>query len=725
MFYAGNDLGEIFSEANKLRGSLNYLNLKVPLNQINVLMQVIYHLEGGADEPEILTGEYYNEEEELKHMLDVKDKASANNLFVYKMIMAFLFNENEKGYEIACRGREYVKEAKGIYPSSVYFLFESLLIMSMVSSSKSNKNRRLIKKVKNNLRKFEKWAKACPENFENKYFLIKAEIERRKNNILNAGELYDKSITAAHQNGLVHEQAIACELAGEFWLKNGKEDFARIYLNNAYKYYNIWGASGKVRSLEEKHDSLIFTTNRQITDSGYTVGSHSATGLARLPEIIDLETILEAAKAISSEIYYSSLVKKSLTIILEHAGAQKGVLLINNNDDELQTEAVGKIIEGNIQVTLDNNEVNLVTLPKSVINYVKRSNSTVILHNAKNEGDYLQDQYIIDHNVKSLIAIPILHQSKFIGVLYLENNLSVKVFDSEKVEILSILCTQIAISLENAVLYNSLERKVDERTKELSLKNKLLQQQNGKIEKAHQQLEELNATKDKFFSIIAHDLRGPVGNINSFFELLIDKVEGHNIEGMDQLIAAFHNTSKYTYKLLNNLLDWARTQRNEIEYIPKLQSVNELVDSNISLIINRAKSKQVRLVNKMVYEVLGYFDSNLIDTVLRNLMDNALKYVNQGDSITVSSKETGDKVIISVIDTGVGMSKSDCNRLFNVGPVQKTKLGTEGEKGTGLGLLLCKEFVSKNGGEIWVEGEEGKGCIFSFSIPRSQKDAVY
>lgn len=714
-YYAGKSLDNLFLDINEFNVSLDYFNLKVPLSQTKVLQQTIYNLTHNSSNPEQLEGEFYSEKEWLGHFDKVKDKASANNLYINKMQLAYLFKKYESAAKFTKQGKKYVKESGGLFPSVLFYFYESLILLSITSA---NNNRGNLKIVSNNLKKIGNWIVHCPENFSNKWHLVAAELEGVKGNILQAGKHYDKSIEEADKNGFIHEKAIANERAGEFWLKAGKPKFAQIYLNNAYKLYNIWGAKAKAEALYDEHEEYIIVNKETDNENMSVAGTHSRTRVSGAVNIVDFETVLEAAKTISGEIYYSTLVKKSLTIILEQAGAQNGALFISNNKNELNIEATGRVDEDRARILLDKEIINKQKFPLSVINYVKRTQEIVLLHNAAEKGDFTNDEYIKENGVRSILAIPIFHQSKITGLLYLENNLSTKVFTQQRVDILSILCTQTAISIENALLYNSLERKVEERTVELSKKNKLLVEQKESIEKAHMELEELNATKDKFFSIIAHDLRGPIGNINSFYSLLVEHIKEHNIMGMDKLVNAFHDASKNTYKLLVNLLDWARSQRGEIEYKPALQSVNELVKSNLSLIEQRAYNKEALLVNELDEEIMAFFDTNLIDAVIRNLLENAVKYVRKNDKVSVSAEEKDDFIIVSVSDTGIGMNKETQDRLFAIGSMQASNPGTSGEKGTGLGLILCKEFVVRNGGKIWVESELGKGSIFRFTIPR-------
>lgn len=234
--------------------------------------------------------------------------------------------------------------------------------------------------------------------------------------------------------------------------------------------------------------------------------------------------------------------------------------------------------------------------------------------------------------------------------------------------------------------------------------------------RTNEKLTELNATKDKFFSIIAHDLRNPITTQFSLTSLLIESYDEMKDEERMELIKAADHAGKQTYKLLENLLYWSRSQTGRLDYIPREIQLGELVRESFSLLLENAKAKSVTLIAPDNPEFAAFCDEDMIKTVLRNLISNAIKFSNKGGTVKILFEEKDDKKIISVVDNGVGISETQLQRIFKIDTVSSTP-GTNGERGTGLGLVLCKEFVEKNGGKIWVESEVGKGSTFSFSLP--------
>jgi len=238
------------------------------------------------------------------------------------------------------------------------------------------------------------------------------------------------------------------------------------------------------------------------------------------------------------------------------------------------------------------------------------------------------------------------------------------------------------------------------------------------IQRKNKDLEELNATKDKFFSIIAHDLRGPIGSMNSLLELISEPDIQVDREKNFELLNVLKDVSKTTFDLLENLLIWAGSQRGIIEFNPKFYNLNKLVEHNLSLFSQAAKHKGITLNNEVQSGCIAYFDYNMINTVTRNLINNSIKYSNLNGSVTISVRETADNLEVSVKDAGIGIRKETLDKLFRIDSVSTSRIGTCGEKGTGLGLILCKEFIDKHEGKIGVESEPEKGSTFSFELPK-------
>ena len=231
------------------------------------------------------------------------------------------------------------------------------------------------------------------------------------------------------------------------------------------------------------------------------------------------------------------------------------------------------------------------------------------------------------------------------------------------------------------------------------------------------ELNELNATKDKFFSIIAHDLRSPFNSILGFSDLLVERIRKKNYSGIHKYAEIIQMSSNRAMELLMNLMEWAQSQTGRMEYQPEHFDLTELIDGTELLLSGALEEKSINLIKNVPSNVPVYADKKMINTVIRNLISNAIKFTHTGGDIKISVEKKEDETVVSVSDTGVGISKANCEKLFKIDQTYSTT-GTKMERGTGLGLILCKEFVEKQGGKILVESKEGEGSDFKFTIPR-------
>lgn len=237
-----------------------------------------------------------------------------------------------------------------------------------------------------------------------------------------------------------------------------------------------------------------------------------------------------------------------------------------------------------------------------------------------------------------------------------------------------------------------------------------------KISRQSNELKELNATKDRFFSIIAHDLRGPIGSMMQISELIARKGDVDE-DTLYSFLESQKDLSKNTFQLLENLLNWARSNTNQIEYYPEILDVNTIINASVSNITYQANSKDLVVSVSCPDQIQAFADENMFRSVIRNLLSNAVKYTPKGGEIHIQiSPSENNLAVIAIQDTGIGMPPKILENIFRIDS-KNNRPGTEGELSNGLGLLLCKEFTEKNKGRIWAESEEGKGSIFSFTIP--------
>jgi signal transduction histidine kinase len=229
-------------------------------------------------------------------------------------------------------------------------------------------------------------------------------------------------------------------------------------------------------------------------------------------------------------------------------------------------------------------------------------------------------------------------------------------------------------------------------------------------------LTELNTTKDKLLSIIAHDLRSPFNSILGFSELIIENITKYDVVRSEEYIKLIHSSAKHTLNLLDNLLDWAKSQTGQIDFNPENFLLQPIIEKVVNTLISSAIIKNISIDFFQSDKIVVCADQNMLRTILRNLITNAIKFTNSGGKISIYAVSKQDQIYITVEDNGVGMDNETINKLFSLSnPI--TTIGTAKERGTGLGLILCREFVERNGGKIMVVSEVGKGSRVTFTIP--------
>jgi PAS domain S-box-containing protein len=294
------------------------------------------------------------------------------------------------------------------------------------------------------------WAENCPENFANRVALVAAEMARIEGRTLDAMQLYEQAIESARESGFVQNEALADEAAARFYLGRGFETIAHAYQRNARNCYERWGALGKVKQLDTLHPH--FHQERTPTSAAVTTGTQVRE--------LDVETVIKASHALSSEIVLARLIERLMRIAVEHAGAERGLLILLRGD-EPQIEAQAATGHGRVDVTVRQMAVTSSDLPQSVLHYVLRTGERVVLDDALVAKLCSEDEYVRRKRPRSVLCLPIIQQTKLVGALYLENNLTPRAFTSDRVAVLELLASQAAISLQNARLYSDLQHNED------------------------------------------------------------------------------------------------------------------------------------------------------------------------------------------------------------------------------------------------------------------------
>jgi PAS domain S-box-containing protein len=373
------------------------------------------------------------------------DQQAECSHLIRKLQACFFAGEYRTAVEASARAQSLLWTLASHFETAEYHFYGALSRAACCDSAPAAERQQHIEALAAHHKHLQLWAANCPDNFENRAALADAEIARIDGRDIDAMRLYEQAIRSARSNGFIHNEALANELASRFYAARGFEKIARVYLQDARHGYSRWGAGGKVRQLEQLHPYL--------RDAAVLVSPSATIGAP--VEQLDIATVLKASHTVSGEIVLGELIKTLLRITVEHAGAERGLLILFPGDaPRIAAEATTG--RGQVEVTLRETPASSAELPESVLHYVIRTLETVILDDASTQNPFSADGYIRRKAARSVLCLPLVKQSKLTGVLYLENNLASQVFTPARISVLELLASQAAISLENARLYNDL-----------------------------------------------------------------------------------------------------------------------------------------------------------------------------------------------------------------------------------------------------------------------------
>jgi len=1034
-----------------------------------IWMQITANLLGQSQaSPERLQDKHFDETEMVPYLSETNNVFLLFSVYIGKVMLAYLFKQYDTAVEAGQIGEQYEYAGIGIYIVEHQFYYSlALLALYQLDSNKAH-----LEKVDQLQTRLRIWADHAPANYQHKYDLIEAERAKVLNNPWQATQHYEQAIKGANRYRFLHEEALAYERAGEFYLEHGMEQLAQIYLQNAYQRYYLWGASAKYNHLTQSYPDWL--GDRYQREQGIVSASSFPSKQPTTTNDLDLESITKASQAIFGEIELAKLLEKIIRIMVENAGAERGLLILKAEGSwVIEAEILGDqvTILQSTPIIDAGGSSKTPKLSYAIINYVIRTGQELVLDDASKTAQFAETLYVQRKQPKSILCLPLLDQGQVIGILYLENNLTNNVFTTERLTVLRVLSAQMTISLANARLYDHLETMVAERTARLQtvaelseqltaildmdtllaelvnqikesfgyyhahiyllnetkddlimvegtglagatmktrnhhillgaerslvaraareqevvvvdnvqeapdwLPNDLLPdtysemavpilyenevvgvldvQQNriagldegdrgllrslanqlgvalrnaqlyslaqaeiaerkdaqiqlhrrnlslavrntiaatisqsleldqiltavlnqmlallemdagliylvdstidklvaytyknvpatllavsrtldfdagvtgqaftsgepivleasystseiapllkqegfailvstplisagksvgaitlGKretielrpndlsllaaigqqigvavqnaqlyqmVQQTNAQLSKLNADKDKFFSIMAHDLKGPFMPVLGNAELLANSADTLSSEVIGKTSLSIYRAAKQTFTLLENLLQWARMQMGQMTYKPTSLQLQKIAQQTIDLLTETANIKEIQLINQIPADISVYADKHMVDTVIRNLANNALKFTSAGGQITITVElissdkaqmmpidrdtlPSQQQVTIAVADSGVGITQENIDKLFKIGTHHSTK-GTDKEEGTGLGLIICQEMVAMNGGQIWMESVLGQGTTVKFTLPAHKGQIDY
>ena len=545
-YYMGQELAMVEQEIANYSAAIWQIKQPTNFYQNQIFRQAALNLLSTSENPWILSGTAYDENQIFPIQKQAGDRTGIYYFFLNKLILAYLFGNLEIALENIDHTQQYLDAITGSFLVPLFYFYDSLIHLAIFSISPNTKQAEILLRVNSNQEKMQKWAEFAPMNYLHKFYLVEAEKYRCLNEIIKAMNYYDQAISKAKENEYLNEEALANELAAKFYLALGKEKFAQLYFTEAHYCYTRWGSIAKVTDLEKHYSqyinltaisSNIMTTRKTITQITTKNNANQA---------LDLAALMKAYQAISEEIVLDKLLASLMKTLIENAGAQSGCLLLYRSG-QWSIAVAGSLPEENISIlptfSLDK------CLPLSVMNYVKRTKQTIVKHNVANSTKFSNDPYIQAHQTKSILCAPLLYQGNLTGIIYLENNLSTGAFTDDRLEVIKLLSGQAAISLENAQLYNNLEQKVIERTKELKTALEDLQATQEELIQS-----EKMAALGQLVAGVAHEINTPLGAIRSSAGN-ITKFLKETLETLPLLIQALseEETNKFTALLQKSL----------------------------------------------------------------------------------------------------------------------------------------------------------------------------
>ncbi|MEH1924523.1 trifunctional serine/threonine-protein kinase/ATP-binding protein/sensor histidine kinase [Nostoc sp.] len=757
LFLSGENLELVNHHQTQYLDLLRKLRQRPYISYVSIWTQLVVNLQSAESEPFYLNGEIGNELDIINWFEQTSYYQGIFATYIAKIIILYNFAEYEQALSFCEKAASYQRATLGLVLLAVYYFYYSLVLLDQSTHIAADKQSQILELVQANQSKIKHWADHAPCNFQHKYELVAAEIARVQGQVLEAMNLYDCAIANAAENGYIQEESLANERAALFYLELGKTKIAKTYMTEAYYGYIQWGAIAKVTDLEKRYPDLI-TRTHLLSKSSQGIIDDSLTSMNSLQTIaitrkntnstcntLDWATVMKAAEAISSEIILDNLLKKLLNIVLENTGSEKGCLILEKNG-QMFIEAINNTPNDSFVIMQSTPVESSPDVPISLINYVARTQETLILGDATQESIASADSYILKQQPKSVLCTPIVYQGKLIGIFYLENNLTTEAFTSDRLEILKLLTTQAAIAIENASLYAREQEKSQQ-----------LQQSLEQLQRTQAQLVQTEkiSSLGQLVAGVAHEVNNPVsfisGSLSHAKQYIVDLIDhlylyqqhysnppmsiqehGEEIdleyllEDLPKITVSMQVGIDRITDIMQSLRNYSRNdggQRN-------LSVLHKGIDTTLMILQHRLKATSQRPAIQVVknYGVLPqvpcYFGQ--LNQVFMNFLANAidaLEESNEGKSyqdlerqpniITIRTAVENEYAVIGIMDNGLGISTEVQQLIFS--PFFTTK--PEG-KGTGLGLSISHQIITeKHGGTLECISSPRQGTEFVIRIP--------
>ncbi|KAG0127843.1 hypothetical protein HOY82DRAFT_490020 [Tuber indicum] len=691
--FGGENLSVVHSKMVATKPSIRKFKQLTGMWWLSFPLQFLLNLRGlGNPDPICFEGEELGDSKALSKLLSSESMTHIYLYHMYRLIIAVIYGRYDIAADLATHYCEPMSGGvTGTFYASLTYFYSSIAFLHLYDTI-SDEQKDLLDR---NIKQIQIWSTTAKGTFLHKSVFLEAEFTRVKkpSQQLEILDKYDHAISLATSSGFIHDAAFISERCGS-WLRAFSKRRAAPYIREAVRGYTAWGATNKAMELRKESAEDLAIKDPHDDDETSHASSRRENEPSSLGSELDFRTVLKASLVISEGMHLEEVIVKLMKSVLQTAGADYGVLILKE-DGNLHVETVGLLDQVSI---LEHEPLNTRAdlVPVSIVNIVASLGEQILKDSddPKFDATYGRDSYFQNRRAKSVLCMPIQNQLKPMGVLYLENKFVNHAFTRHRQELLNVLCTQAAVTIDKARLYRQMEL-------------------------AKKAAEEATAEKSSFLANMSHEIRTPFNALLSCSIFLLDTALS---EQQREYVETIRNSAVLTLQIIDGILDFSKIEHGAIDLQVSPFSLRDCIESALQLVAEPAATKDLELAfrNKCSNVDTVHGDITRFRQCVINLIGNAVKFTQEGHIlVTTEAKKSPNSelwsVEVAVQDTGIGIPDNARDRLFRAfSQVDTSTRRTYG--GTGLGLAISKKLAEMMGGDIWFESEEGVGSTFHLTI---------